>query len=150
VHALATIAAIFTLPGFTAVAAEPSGGRLLEGIFPGTARPGYVYLPPRFDPALRYPVVYLLHGMPGSPSEYPGGTSLGTFADASIAGGTLRPFIGVMPAAGTSPRYNGEWAGEWALPTIAARAGRVIAGLRRRAATPRSPHDLPCVRRSRR
>jgi len=143
VHALATIAAIFTLPGFTAVAAEPSGGRLLEGTFPGTARPGYVYLPPRFDPALRYPVVYLLHGMPGSPSEYPGGTSLGTFADASIAGGTLRPFIGVMPAAGTSPRYNGEWAGEWetavvdrvlpwvdeSLPTIAAPTGRVIAGL---------------------
>src|SRR2546423_2911662 len=81
--------------------------------------------------------------MPGWPSEYPGGSSLGTFADASIAGGTLRPFIGVMPAAGTSPRYNGEWAGEWetavvdrvlpwvdqSLPTIAARAGRVIAGL---------------------
>ncbi len=88
-------------------------------------------------------MVYLLHGLPGSPTEYPGGTSLGTFADASIPGGTLRPFIGVMPAAGTSPRYNGEWAGEWetavvdrilpwvdqSLPTIAARAGRVIAGL---------------------
>ena len=88
-------------------------------------------------------MVYLLHGMPRSPTEYPGGTSLGTFADASIAAGTLRPFIGVMPAAGTSPRYNGEWAGEWetavvdrvlpwvdeSLPTIAAPTGRVIAGL---------------------
>ena len=84
-------------------------------------------------------MVYLLHGMPGSPTEYPGGTSLGTFADASIAGGTLRPFIGAMPAAGTSPRYNGEWVTavvdrilpwvDQSLPTIAARAGRVIAGL---------------------
>jgi len=143
VHVLATIAAIVALPGFTTVTTEPSGGRLLEGRFPGTARPGYVYLPPAFDPAQRYPVVYLLHGMPGSPAEFPVGTRLGTFADTAIAAGTLRPFIGVMPAAGTSPRYDGEWAGEWeialvddvlpwvdtSLPTIASPAGRVIAGL---------------------
>ena len=142
-HALATIAAIFALPGFTTVTSEPSGGQLLHGTFPGTARPGFVYLPPRFDPARRYPVVYLLHGMPGSPSEYPDGTELGRFADAAIAAGTLRPFIGVMPAAGTKPGYNGEWAGPWetalvdrvlpwvdaSLPTIASPAGRVIAGL---------------------
>ena len=142
-HVLATIAAIFALPGFTPVAGEPDGGRLLQGTFPGTARAGYVYLPPGFDPAQRYPVVYLLHGMPGSPSEYPDGTQLGAFADAAIADGTLRPFIGVMPAAGTTPGYNGEWAGEWAsalvdrvlpwvdrrLPTVASPAGRVIAGL---------------------
>jgi enterochelin esterase-like enzyme len=140
---LATIAAIFTLPGFTAVATEPSGGELLQGIFPGTSRPGFVYLPPRFDPATRYPVVYLLHGMPGSPSEYPDGTQLGTFADGAVATGVLKPFIGVMPAAGTTPRYNGEWAGPWetalvdhvlpwvdaSLPTIASPAGRIIAGL---------------------
>jgi enterochelin esterase-like enzyme len=81
--------------------------------------------------------------MPGSPSEYPDGTKLGTFADATIAAGLVRPFIGVIPAAGTTPRYNGEWAGRWedalvddvlpwvdrTLPTIAAPTGRVIAGL---------------------
>ena len=142
-HALATVAAIVALPGFTQVTTEPSGGRLLEGTFPGTARPGYVYLPPAFDTATRYPVVYLLHGMPGSPSEYTDGTQLGTFADAAIASGSLRPFIGVMPAAGTTPHYNGEWAGPWEtalvedvlpwvdewLPTIASPSGRVIAGL---------------------
>src|SRR5437867_2715463 len=110
-HALAAFVTVFTLHGFAPAATEPSGGRLLEGTFPGTVRPGYVYLPPGFDPAVRYPVVYLLHGMPGSPVEYPGGTQLGTFADAAIAAGRLRPFIGVMPAAGTSPRYDGEWAG---------------------------------------
>jgi enterochelin esterase-like enzyme len=143
VHTLATLAAMFVLPGFTPVATEPNGGQLLEGTFPGTARPGFVYLPPAFDSATRYPVVYLLHGMPGSPSEYPDGTQLGSFADAAIAAGSLRPFIGVMPAAGTTPRYNGEWAGTWetallddvvpwvdaALPTIATPSGRVIAGL---------------------
>src|SRR5262249_25177515 len=142
-HALAAIVTAFALPGFTQAALEPGGGRLLEGTFPGTVRAGYVYLPPGFDPANRYPVVYLLHGMPGSPSEYPDGTQLGKFADASIAAGLVRPFIGVIPAAGTTSRYNGEWAGRWeaalvehvlpwvdsALPTIAAPTGRVIAGL---------------------
>jgi hypothetical protein len=34
-----------------------------------------------FDPARRYPVVYLLHGMPGSPSEYLYGTQLLQYAD---------------------------------------------------------------------
>lgn len=142
-HVLASVVAAFALPGFTVAATEPQGGQLLEGTFPGTVRPGYVYLPPAFDPALRYPVVYLLHGMPGSPSEYPDGTQLGTYADTAIADGTLQPFIGVIPAAGTTARYNGEWAGAWesalvervlpwvdaSLPTIAKPAGRVIAGL---------------------
>jgi enterochelin esterase-like enzyme len=81
--------------------------------------------------------------MAGSPSEYPDGTQLGPFADAEIAAGMLKPFIGVIPAAGTTPHYNGEWSGPWevavvdrvlpwvddSLPTIAAPAGRVIAGL---------------------
>jgi len=142
-HALATIVTAFALPGFTQAALEPGGGRLLEGTFPGTVRAGYVYLPPGFDAAKRYPVAYLLHGMPGSPAEYPDGTQLGTFADAAIAAGLVRPFIGVIPAAGTTPRYDGEWAGRWenavvddvlpwvdkTLPTIAGPTGRVIAGL---------------------
>ncbi len=116
---------------------------MLGGVFPGELRPGLVYLPPGFSAGRRYPVVYLLHGMPGSPDEYPSGTGLVGFADQSIASGTLRPFIAVMPAAGPSDRYNGEWAGPWAagvadrivpwvdahLPTLAAARGRVIAGL---------------------
>jgi enterochelin esterase-like enzyme len=143
VHVLATLLSAFVLPGFTSVAAEPNGGQLFQGQFPGTARPGYVYLPPSFDPATRYPIVYLLHGMPGSPSEYTDGTQLGAFADAQIASGALRPFIAVIPAAGADRTYNGEWAGEWetalvdsvvpwvdtSLPTIATPAGRVLAGL---------------------
>jgi len=143
VHLLASIVTAFALPGFTQAALEPGGGRLLQGTFPGTVRAGYVYLPPGFDPASRYPVVYLLHGMPGSPSEYPDGTQFGRYSDSAITAGLLRPFIGVIPAAGTTPRYNGEWAGRWenalvddvlpwvdsTLPTIAGRSGRVIAGL---------------------
>jgi len=138
----AAVATSVLLPGFTPAVAGPAGGQVLEGTFPGTARPGYVYLPPHFDPATRYPVVYLLHGMPGSPSEYIDGTDLAPFADTSIESGQVRPFIAVLPAAGTSRDYNGEWAGQWEravvrlvpwidqeLPTIPTRSARVLAGL---------------------
>lgn len=141
--ALAALVSALLLPGFAPTATGPNGGQVLIGTFPGAERPGYVYLPPQFDPAVRYPVVYLLHGMPGSPTEYLDGTALAQFADTSIASGAMRPFIAVLPAAGPDRNYNGEWAGPWErlvvdhvvpfvdtwLPTIASPAGRVLAGL---------------------
>lgn len=141
--ALATLVTAVLLPGFTPAATGLAGGQVLQGTFPGTQRPGYVYLPPGFEASRRYPVVYLLHGMPGSPEEYLEGTQLTAFADTAIAAGALRPFIGVIPAAGVARDYNGEWAGPWEralveqivpwvdahLPTRAAAGGRVLAGL---------------------
>jgi S-formylglutathione hydrolase FrmB len=141
--AVATMLSSIALSGFTPIAAGPAGGSVLKGTLPGTIRAGYVYLPPGFTRSARYPVVYLLHGMPGSPSEYLYGTQLAEFADQAIASGTVRPFIAVMPAAGPRRGYNGEWAGAWenglidetvpwvdaSLPTIASPDGRVIAGL---------------------
>jgi S-formylglutathione hydrolase FrmB len=143
---MALVAAVVTaaaLPGFTPFATGPNGGAVFAGTFPGAARPGYVYLPPGYSRAQRYPVVYLLHGMPGSPSEYLDGTNLAPFADAAISSGRLRPFIAVMPAAGVDPKYNGEWAGPWereivdeVVPYVDARLAtdatpqrRVLAGL---------------------
>jgi enterochelin esterase-like enzyme len=143
VAVLASVAAAFLLPGFSQVQAGPRGGRVLRGTFPGELRPGLVYLPPGFSTGRRYPVVYLLHGMPGSPSEYPAGTGFLDAADEGIADGTLRPFVAAMPAAGPRGRYDGEWAGPWErslvgeivpwvdahLPTEADAAGRTIGGL---------------------
>jgi enterochelin esterase-like enzyme len=140
---LAALVSAALLPGFTPFATGPHGGTVLKGTFPLSFRGGYVYLPPGYTPERRYPVVYLLHGMPGSPSEYLDGTGLVSFADDSIASGEVRPFVAVMPAAGTRPKYNGEWAGQWErelvdgvvpfvdahLSTVAAPAGRVLAGL---------------------
>jgi len=140
---LASIAAAVVLPGFSPYAVGPDGGVVLTGIFPGTERPGYVYMPPQYSFFDRYPVVYLLHGMPGSPTEYLDGTRLAEFADDAIASQRLRPFVAVLPAAGPAPRYNGEWAGPWEralvdqivpfvdanLSTIASPSGRVVAGL---------------------
>ena len=140
---LAAIATALLLPGFSAAALGPAGGQVLTGTFPGTPRPGYVYVPPGFNASTRYPVVYLLHGMRGSPGEYIAATELPRFADTEIAAGRLRPFIAVIPAAGATPAYNGEWAGPWErelvnrvvpwidahLPTQTTAAGRVLAGL---------------------
>ena len=70
------------------------------GVFPGEQRPGFVYLPPGFDRSQRYPVVYLLHGMPGAPTEYLAGTDLANWADTEIGQGAIAPFIAVLPAAG--------------------------------------------------
>jgi enterochelin esterase-like enzyme len=143
VPGLATVLSTILLAGFGHVATGPAGGVVLGGTFPGTVRPGYVYLPPEFSRSARYPVLYLLHGMPGSPSEYLAGTQLAQYADDEIAAHRLKPFIAIIPAAGTEPGYNGEWAGSWEdglieraipwvdanLPTIPTASGRVIAGL---------------------
>ena len=143
---MTTLAALVTaalLPGFAPASPGPGGGQVFAGTFPGTERPGYVYLPPGFTTEARYPVVYLLHGMPGSPSEYMDGTQLAAFADDAISSGATRAFIAVMPAAGSTAQYNGEWAGPWEqrlitrvvpwvdarLPTEPTAGGRVIAGL---------------------
>lgn len=138
------------VPGFTRVASGPSGGTLLRGIYPGPGsgvplplRRGFLYLPPGLDATRRYPVVYLLHGMPGDPDEYVNSLDVTGVADRLIASGAVAPFIAVMPAAGKDARYNGEWAGPWEtylthavvpwvdahLPTVASAAGRTLAGL---------------------
>ncbi len=140
---LASLLCAVALPGFTPLEQGPQGGTVLSGVLPGTERPGFVYLPPHYDEASRYPVVYLLHGMPGSPGEYLAGIRLAAYADDGIAAGRIRPFIAVAPAAGPSRDYNGEWAGPletevmqdvipWVdteLSTIPDRRGRIIAGL---------------------
>jgi enterochelin esterase-like enzyme len=142
---LAALVVSLLLPGFTPlpVGGGAGAGQVLAGVLPGTSRTGYVYLPPGFTTERRYPVVYLLHGMPGSPSEFLDGTQLPEWADAQIGAGSIRPFIGVLPAAGPDHRYNGEWAGPWEtalvsrivpwvdahLPTDPERSQRVLAGL---------------------
>jgi len=142
---LAALVVSLLLPGFTPLPAGggAGAGQVLAGVLPGTSRTGYVYLPPGFTTARRYPVVYLLHGMPGSPSEFLDGTQLPEWADAQIGAGSIRPFIGILPAAGPDHHYNGEWAGPWetalvdhvvpwvdgTLPTIRSRDARTLAGL---------------------
>jgi len=144
---VAALALAFPVHGWLPAGYGPDGGTVWTGRIPNTIvpdrRPGAVYLPPGFRPARRYPVVYLLHGMAGSPSSIYRGMQLAQVADRLIARGAP-PFIAVLPVAG--PRIDpnsGEWAGVWEdylvrdvvpwvdahLPTIPTAAGRALEGV---------------------
>ena len=113
------LAAAFLPSGWTQVSAGPYGGGVWQGRIPNRLvrwdeRPSAVYLPPGYDPARRYPVVYLLHGMRGSPSGFWNGLQLATVVDTMIGTGQAQPFIAVMPVGGPAARRSsGEWAGVW-------------------------------------
>ena len=101
-----------------------------------------MYLPPGVEPDLRYPGLYLLHGLRGSPYSFVGGLRLAAVADTLIHSRRVRPFIAVMPPAGQSPQFDGEWTGPWErfvvhdvlpwserhLPLSGARRARALAG----------------------
>jgi enterochelin esterase-like enzyme len=113
------IAAALLPTGWTHVRTGPAGGEVWIGRIPDQVvtwdrRASAVYLPPGFDRTRRYPVLYLLHGMRGSPSEFWDSLRLADVADELISSGGSPPFIAVMPVAG--PLVNpdgGEWAGVW-------------------------------------
>lgn len=136
-------------PSWSAASHGPDGGvvwegRIPDGFAPWDHRTSAIYLPPGYDPAQRYPVVYLLHGMEGNPSEYVDSLHIAATADGLISSGRAQPFIAVMPVAGPTVDPNGgEWAGIWEkyvvrdvvpwvdshLSTIATPQGRALEGL---------------------
>jgi enterochelin esterase-like enzyme len=138
------------LSGFVPVANGPAGGVVLSGRIPNTIagwdrRRSAVYLPPGFQAGSRYPVIFLLHGFPGSPSGFYDSLQLAKVADQLISADRVAPFIAVMPVAGrvTGKRSDEEWAGPWEtylirdvvpwaaahLPLRGEQADRAIAGL---------------------
>jgi enterochelin esterase-like enzyme len=142
-----SVVALLAPAGWFSAAQGPAGGTVWEGRIPNTfvqdTRLSAIYLPPGYNPAHRYPVVYLLHGMRGSPSSIFNAMRLPTAADRLIASGAA-PFIAVMPVGGPTVHPNrGEWAGVWEdylvhdvvqwvdrnLPTIATVRGRALEGL---------------------
>jgi enterochelin esterase-like enzyme len=143
----AALALTFPVHGWSPAGRGPDGGTVWTGRIPNTVLPDQrlsaVYLPPGFTATRRYPVVYLLHGMKGSPASIYRGMQLAKVADALIAGGAM-PFIAVLPVAGPRVDPNaGEWAGVWEqylvrdvvpwadahLPTIETAAGRALEGV---------------------
>jgi enterochelin esterase-like enzyme len=104
--------------GWMRIAVGPGGGTVWQGVIPNRAAPGtprasLVYLPPRVDPHLRYPALYLLHGLRGSPYSFLGGLRFAAVADGLIHAGRIQPFVAVMPPAGPSAAFDGEWTGPW-------------------------------------
>lgn len=56
-----------------------------------------IYTPPGFDKKLKYPVLYLLHGIGGDENEWPRGGVPGVIMDNLYADGKAVPMIIVMP-----------------------------------------------------
>jgi len=104
---LLTLVVLLTPGVESAGAAEPIGGALRQTssveshIFwsptLGRQMPYFVYLPPGYAAGdQRYPVVYMLHGMGGSNTEWRG-YGLFDAADALMRAREIRPFVIVLP-----------------------------------------------------
>ena len=70
-----------------------------------------VYLPPGYaqDPSRRYPVMYLLHGVPGEPPQFLRTDRLGVLLDHLMAQGRVRGMILVAPEGSTGVFTDKEW-----------------------------------------
>ncbi|MGZ4233194.1 MAG: alpha/beta hydrolase-fold protein [Solirubrobacteraceae bacterium] len=104
--------------GFAMVLKIPRAGtgRLLNVNFYSQAlhRRAYylAYLPPGYTASKHYPVLYLLHGMPGKPEVFINIANLDVRLDNQLSKGHLRPMIMVFPDGriGGSVFSDSEWA----------------------------------------
>lgn len=78
----------------------------------GRRQPVDVYLPPGYaaHPARRYPVLYLLHGVPGRPGAFLDTVRMGVVEDELVARHRARAMILVMPFGSTGSFTDKEWA----------------------------------------
>jgi enterochelin esterase-like enzyme len=77
----------------------------------GRRQPVDVYLPPGYaqHPHRRYPVLYLLHGVPGRPGAFLATVRLGVVEDQLVALRKAQPLILVMPFGSTGSFTDKEW-----------------------------------------
>src|SRR5207248_1683943 len=78
----------------------------------GRRQPIDVYLPPGYHahPHRRYPVLYLLHGVPGRPGAFLATVRMGVVEDELVALHRARPMILAMPFGSTGSFTDEEWA----------------------------------------
>jgi len=93
----------YTAPsGFDRKKAEGIYGTLTEKSYSstttGATRKCYVYTPPGYDPNITYPVMYLLHGIGGTHTEWLGGSPNEILSNL-INAGKAKPMIVVLPNA---------------------------------------------------
>ena len=116
--------------GFAVVLKIPRAGtgRLLNVDFYSQAlrRRDYylVYLPPGYTATKRYPVLYLLHGMPGKPEVFIDIANLDVRLDNQLSEGTARPMIMVFPDGRIDGSVYSD--SEWANTPSGAYASSVI------------------------
>ena len=92
----------------TTLASGRFGSVGLPGRLSGYSRRGLLYLPPQYSQAryahVRFPVVELFHGTPGSPVSWDTVLQINRVADALIARHLIGPMVLVMPAINGSGR----------------------------------------------
>lgn len=93
-------------PAATGTHRLPAHGVVQKVTIPGTVsgvgnRTGYVYLPPAYfdssTPDRRFPVLYLIHGSPGTAVDWLRGGYVDRTMDQLLRKGRIEPFIVVLP-----------------------------------------------------
>ena len=104
---LGTISAT-TTTSTTALASGRFGWTTLPGKLSGYSRRALVYLPPQYGQAqyahVRFPVVELFHGTPGTPVSWDYVLQINRLADTMIARHIIGPMVLVMPSINGSGR----------------------------------------------
>jgi enterochelin esterase-like enzyme len=138
-------------PAFVSSVGTTETLRLASPAVGGRRQEVVVYLPPGYaaSSTRRYPVLYLLHGSPGTPSAFLHELRMGVIDDVFTAQRRARPLILVMPFGSTGTFTDKEWANGYRphegwetflardvvravdarYRTIASGSGRAIAGL---------------------
>jgi enterochelin esterase-like enzyme len=138
-------------PSYVRVTGTKESFTVVSPALGGRRQSVIVYLPPGYanHPVRRYPVFYLLHGIPGFPEQFLLTGQMGVHLDALVAKRRIKPMILVMPFGSTGSFTDKEWANGvrrhegWETflahdvvravdahyRTIAASAGRAIGGL---------------------
>jgi enterochelin esterase-like enzyme len=99
-------------PAYVHVRGTTARFYLASAALGGRRQPVDVYLPPGYvtHPHRRYPVMYLLHGVPGRPGAFLATVRAGVLEDELVAQRVLRPMILVMPFGSTGTFTDEEWA----------------------------------------
>lgn len=95
-----------TISSSSATTSAVDSGRIgwvtLPGKLSGYSRPGLVYLPPQYGQAryarVRFPVVELFHGTPGTPLTWDTVLKIRQVADSLLAKHMIGPMVMVMPS----------------------------------------------------
>jgi enterochelin esterase-like enzyme len=99
-------------PGYVTVRGTQQRFYIASAALGGRRQPVDVYLPPGYatHPHRRYPVLYLLHGVPGRPGAFLDTVRMGVVEDELVALHKAHPMILAMPFGSTGSFTDKEWA----------------------------------------
>lgn len=83
----------------------------LSGERSGMRAPVFVWTPPQYaeEPHEDFPVLMLLHGIPGNPQGWTGPMNVVAHLEAAMATGTVHPYILVVPSITPSAALSAPW-----------------------------------------